>query len=312
MANRRPLVLLLGLWLVNVWCTALQADISIDGYTDATNDRFTNSTEFVMAGFDLSGVGQVSSGRWATAISRNVVISAEHFSPGTSDTVTFFAGNDPTQAPVRRQILSREDVPGTDLMLIVLNGNLPSNIKHYTYAREALAGTPPQAGVPWDVADAGIYQGLNAYLFGRSPKSNEAFQDQAVGRNVVSGFSENVPFGNNPDVDSIVFTRDESTSSDFVEFEARFVVGDSGGPTFVDLNGELTLLGTNAFIYDSGAFETTGPGSGINYIGNQAGFIDEFILANAVPEPSGVIWVAAGVLGLLRRRRGEQDGAVTR
>lgn len=61
--------------------TSLYAAIVIDGYTHATNDRFTDSPTFVLNGSDLSGVGQDASGRWATAISRNVIISANHFQP---------------------------------------------------------------------------------------------------------------------------------------------------------------------------------------------------------------------------------------
>ena len=118
-----------------------KADISIDGYSDASNDRFTNSSMFVMNGFDLSGVGQAASGRWATAISRNVIVSAAHFAP--SGTITFFPGNDPTAPRVERSILMGARVPGTDLYVAVLNANLPSSIKHYTFASESLSGPPP-------------------------------------------------------------------------------------------------------------------------------------------------------------------------
>lgn len=80
----------------------IAADIIIDGYTNATNDRFTNDGTFIMSGFDLSGVGQASTGRWATAISRNVIISANHLSP--SGTISFFPGNDASATPVTRTI----------------------------------------------------------------------------------------------------------------------------------------------------------------------------------------------------------------
>ena len=58
--------------------SAAYADISINGYTDETNDRFTNSSSFIGNGYNLSGVGQTNggtsgtAGNWATAISRNV------------------------------------------------------------------------------------------------------------------------------------------------------------------------------------------------------------------------------------------------
>jgi hypothetical protein len=62
---------------------------SIVGFTAATNDRFTNSSSYILNSFNVSGIGKEpdvtgepgESSRWATAISRNVVISAFHGRP---------------------------------------------------------------------------------------------------------------------------------------------------------------------------------------------------------------------------------------
>lgn len=288
--------------IVSVLAGPVLAAITIDNYSDATNDRFTNSSSFVMAGFDLSGVGQVNAnGRWATAISRNVVISAAHWSP--SSTVSFYPSNNSSMAAVERTIVSGLRVPGTDLYLAVLDTPLPQSIAHYSYATEMLTGTPPVSNQLLSVDSAGIYQGMNAYLLGLSPKANPLTQDQAVGRNLVTGFSENVPFQTNVDADTLIFQKDTVGSANYAEFEARFASGDSGGPAFVDMGGELRLIGTNAFIYDPNTFETGGIGSGINYVGNQASFIGNFITANAVPEPGAALLLGTCAFSICFRRQ---------
>ena len=277
------------------------ADITIRDFSAATNDRFTNDPGFIMNGFDLSGVGLTTGGgRWATAISRNVLIGAFHFTPGGQ--IEFSPDNDPNSQSVSRSIVSGTRVGDTDLFLAVLNAPLPSSIAHYSYATEALSGDLPGANAPFPVNPAGIYQGMNAYLFGRSPVDHTGLpQDQAVGRNLVTGYSENVPF-NGADNDSLLFEFDNEGDPDAQMFEARFQGGDSGGPAFVDIGGELRLIGTNSFIYGDGDFTNPGIGSGINYTGNQADFIGNFIAANAVPEPGSLLVLCASIALFARRR----------
>jgi hypothetical protein len=285
----------LGLSMVLAVATqSMRADIIINGYTAATNDRFTNDAAFVGAGFNFSGVGQMQGAGnlgWATAISRNVVISAAHAFPANA--ISFYASNDPAGTLVTRNIIpgSGVQIPGTDLYLAVLDSNLPASIVHYNYATQALSGP---AG---SLANAGIYQNLNTFMFGRSPAVHPDDRDQAVGRNRITGYVENVNFNGNPNVDALLMFFDDSSSPDFVPFEALFQGGDSGGPTFVEVNGQLVLLGTNAFIGTAGSATF----SGINYTGNQAAFITNFI--NSVPEPTSFSLFAVGSLAVLMRRR---------
>jgi hypothetical protein len=289
--------LLLSCAAVVALTSSIRADIIIDGYTAATNDRFTNNGAFIAGGFNLSGVGQMTGSlAWGTAISRNVIISAAHAPP--VGTINFYTNNDPTGAPVVRTVMSGVQIPNTDLYLAVLDSNLPASIVHYNYATQALSG--PNGSL----VGAGIYQNLNAYLFGRSPAAHPNWQDQAVGRNRISGYVENVNFNGNSDVDALLMFYDSVGHPDYVQYEAYLQGGDSGGPLFVDIGGQLVLLGTNAFINSGGLGGNPPFFSGVNYTGNQAAFINEYIVAN-IPEPSAITLLAIGNLGMLliRRRR---------
>lgn len=278
-------------------------DIHIDGYTDATNDRFTNSGSFVMNGYSLSGVGQVSSasgqGRWATLVAPNIVLSAWHYPPPTNSSITFYLDNNPSSTPVVRTVTSNSvRVGATDLWIGVLNAPV-TGATYYGIADEALTG--PAGGDPANIVSAGSLQGENAFMFGLSPKANVAWRDQAVGRNRISGYWENVGYLGTDD-DTLILEYNQSSSSDYVQYESYLRGGDSGGPMFIDRGGSLMLLGTNAFVLTNGGGQTVA--SGVNYVGNQAAFIRNFIQINGVPEPTAalLLWGLGGI-GLARVRR---------
>lgn len=307
-------VSLLALILVALVTTPAAADIVINGYTAPTNDRFTNSSSFIMSQFNLSGVGQTdggtsgTQGRWATAISRNVIITANHYRPQTGASIYFYSGNDAGATPVTRSVVSGMQVGSTDLWIGVLDSTLPSTIQHYNFATEMLTGTPPANGNIF-IDPAGSFQDANAYMFGKSPFDHNAdpnddrtsYNDQAVGRNQVFGYSENLPFNGNTDNDTLVMWHDSPGDPDFVQYEAQLRGGDSGGPMFIERDGQLLLLGINSFLLNDANGVVA---SGITYVGNQSSAIQAFINANAIPEPAsaglGLIILAAGAI---RRRR---------
>lgn len=281
-----------------------RADIQIDGYTHATNDRFTNSGSFVLSGYNLSGVGQVSSaagqGRWATLLSPNVVISAWHFPPPTNSEVTFHLDNDPNSTPVVRTVTSTSlRVGGTDIWLGVLNAPV-TGASYYEIADEVLSGPP--GGNAGNIVNAGSFQDVNSYMFGLSPKANLAWQDQAVGRNRILGYWENVPF-NGDDNDSLILEYNLSTDPEYVQYEAHFRGGDSGGPFFIERNGSLLLLGTNGFVLNTSTGQTVA--SGVNYVGNRAAAIRDFVNLHSVPEPTAGLLLCGlgGILVASRRQR---------
>jgi len=289
-----------------IGCSAASSRVSaaifIDGYTDATNDRFSDDPAFIAGGFDLSGIGQTSTGRWATAISRNVVISAAHRQP--TGRVHFYPGNDPSAKPVVRSVVSGARIGSSDLHVSLLDKPLPSSIMYYSFANEMLAGPPPTEEGAFLVS-AGIYQDLNAYMFGLSPfdksldLNRSGHTDQAVGRNLISGYSENFPFQSNSDNDSLILFFDAEGEPNHVQYESRLRGGDSGAPLFVDINGEFRLLGVNSFRF------TDDSGSGVTYAGNKASLINEYIAVHAVPEPGAmaVLAVCTGVVVIRRVRR---------
>lgn len=306
----KTLCAILSLFLTN---SDLFADILIDGYTDTTNDRFTNSSSFILNGLDLSGVGQTNLGpgglpsNWATAISRNVVLSAYHARPNINETIHFYPGNDPSVSSVQRHVVSGIKIGGangTDLYLGLLNRELDDSIRAYDFAQEPLDGSPPANGNAF-LELAGRYQGLNAYVFGTSPFDEDSnlldartnFNDLAVGRNKISGYSENFPFNSNQDNDVLILYHENDGDADFVPFEARVRGGDSGAPLLVDIDGDLKLLGTNGFLLSGDA------GFGVNYTGNQAAAINNFISVNSVPEPSSVSIMILALMGVGSRRK---------
>ena len=297
-------------WMIFVGflCFPIEAAIIIDGYTPATNNRFSNSVSFIALQFDLSGIGQTSSGRWATLISPNVVVSANHFPPGAGAVINFYANNNPASAAVQRTVSvtpgKTVQVPNTDLWLGVLESNVPSSIRSYEYANTFLSGPSPNAQ-GFVTVNAGVFQNANAYMFGLAPGVEQALQSQAVGRNRISGYAENVASFPSTDNDSLLLDYDRPANANYVQFESHVVVNDSGAPLFIENNGNLLLLGTNAFQLSANGIVT---GSGINYIGNQSAFISNFVSINAVPEPSSICLASmvfiAGYVANRRRKLG--------
>ena len=303
--NYRRAVLLL---LIFVSVLPLNGAIQIANFSAATNDRFANDPQFIADSFDLSGVGRANTGRtggysgddggrWMTMLSPNVFIGTHHFFPRVGESVTFFPGNDPTQAGETRTVQSLSARLGTsDLRLGVLDNPLGSSFTFYDYARENIVSST-------DFSNSSLF-GANAYLFGRSPNSYPVSQDMAVGRNVLDVWVESRTAAGATDVaiESRV-DAEKGPSNNYVDFEAGLQPGDSGGPLFVANGmGGLTIVGINWYILN----DTNGNvvRNGHSYIGNHSAEIDAFIAANPVPEPAvlGVVFGLAVFLLALRRR----------
>jgi len=280
--------------VLTVYCLlgtlAVRADIVISGYSAATNDRFTNSSQFIAGGYNLSGIGQNGTGRWATLISRNVIVSANHFAP--SGPITFFSSNNPASTGFSYTVTNSLRIGNSDIWLGRLNRVVDASISNYEFATEVLTGTNPNPNIT--LAPAGTYQNDVGWMVGLSPASRPAPQDQAFGRNRISGYSQNVSFLGGL-TNALVLINDapptNNNPSNFVQYEAVVQSGDSGAPMFVATSAtSLKLLGINSFLLTN---STTGApvGSGVSYLGNSALQIQSFISVSTVPEPNAIFLV---------------------
>ncbi|MBK1833369.1 PEP-CTERM sorting domain-containing protein [Roseibacillus ishigakijimensis] len=274
--------LILTLTLSSLTLSSLPlAAIQIDDYTAASNDRFANDAGFIMGGFDLSGVGRSSDGRWATLVSENVFLSANHFHPGINASVTFFASNDPLGSSITIDVASGQRIGDTDIWAGILESPVPAGYTSYSIASSPNLGS-------------------NAYLFGLNPSSDRSSDNMKVGRNiltsVLSGQAVSGASG-----DALIANYDNGPLPPYVEHESLVQTGDSGGPLFVEdgLTGELILNGTNWFVGTVGGTDV----SGFTVLSQEQAAIQSIIDANTVPEPGTAVLTFLATATLLRRRR---------
>ncbi len=272
--------------------------IVIDSFAPAEHDRFANNAAFIAASYDLSGVALAQNGTWLTMLSSNVFISAHHFSPGPSQSVIFYAGNDPAGPSVTRNVQSTMRISSSDLRVGVLDAPLPTGYSFFDFATDDTTNneTGPDADAESFVNSP--YYLADALVFGRSPSSRAVSQDMAVGRNKLDRWFNEVSGSN----DAIGAHVDSVGDPNYISSEADLRVGDSGGPMFVDEGGTLTLVGINWFISNpSGTF------IGASYVGNYDAEIRAFIdlhEVDGIPEPDTIaLIVVCGCAGLSFRRK---------
>lgn len=249
----------------------------ISGYTAATNDRFANQAGFIANTFDLSGVAISSDGRWATLLSPNVFITANHFAPQVGQTITFYKTNDPNGESVTRTVSTvREKVGTTDLFLTVLEEPVPEGYAFYARATENVSF----------FSNFYEYFRDNLYHLGRSQGAYTTSLDVSVGRNLLDRTSQNQ---STPDINAqgpaIETTQNENGHSNFVSYETMAQGGDSGAPLFYDQgNGALRLIGISWYI-------NAVPATGFSPVGDQSSSITSFLTTNSLPyqplAPSG-------------------------
>ena len=273
----------------------------IDDFAPTTNDRFANATDFIGRGLDWSGVGMTSSGRWATLIGPNTVISANHFPP--SGVISFFPGNDSTAPAIELSVTDGFRLGQTDLWLGCLNQQAPDSIRSYPHTTETLTVS--------NFADSILHE-VSAFMLGRSPSLFPTVLDQSIGRNTIDDFVENTRANLGANVDTLRLVYDAATSAGNVDnpaygsHETYLQVGDSGAPLFLEQDGELLLLGVNSFVVTGGANSSVTE-SHASYVGNESDEVESTIqfCLSTVPEPgSGLLWlVGASLMARSWRKR---------
>jgi hypothetical protein len=279
-----------------------QADIVIDGFTPATNDRFANDGSFILDGVDLSGVGMSGIGRWGTLVSPNVFLSAFHFPPALSSNMQFFQTNDPNGPSEIRSVASGQRIGTSDVWVGVLDSPLPAGYTPMAFATDDITSNAEFMSSAYAIATAS--------LFGRSQTTNTMYggvtRDQAVGENILDAWFDSVIIGGTTN-DTVAAIYNLSGDGNYLPFETWLQSGDSGGPMVVVNGTTPTVVGVNWFIFEDfdinfgGGAPVLRNRTGFSYVGNYDVEIQQIIDAH-IPEPGTLVLAGIGFVLLLRRR----------
>ena len=299
--------------------------VTVSNYTAATNNRFTNDPSFVGNGFDWSGVGRSSSGRWATLIGDNYFISANHARPGVGETISFIAGNSATDPTFTYTVAGGFQVSGTDLWIGYTNEVADSSLSRYAYST-----TPADT-----LADVGL-PNMDLYVSGDQVSGSAgSVTDHVVGTNQAESFRNTgttsmatpqwtVNFASSAGFDQLVMFANQTGDNtlNITAHEAQLQGGDSGSPLFAGSGGILTLQGI-AYAVSAGSnalpgnfVDTAGPANSpqdplenrdasyFTYVGSYESQIASTIaqIPSPVPEPSSVAMLVVGLLATVWKR----------
>jgi hypothetical protein len=188
--------------------------------------------DFIGQDYDWSGIGRAAdTAAWAIMISDTYYLTVAHYHPLDGSTVVFYSGNDLSQ-PSFSAAVERGDAfqtgfdvgAGPDLTIGKLAVAPPSSIKRYPLFSAQLGASPPSYELP------------QTFIVGAHPNSTSF--NMAVGRNeITTGYN----------TDHLTWTYD-TDGTGLGNGEAQTVGGDSGGPTFNVVSGQLAIAGTHSQI----------------------------------------------------------------
>lgn len=280
-----------SLWLTVLALTlggvVARADMIIDGFTDAVNDRFTNDPGFIAASYDLSGIGKTSDRRWATLVSDNVFISANHWHPTVGMTLTFYATNDPSGGSITRTVAAGQRIGESDVWVGLLDEDVP-------------AGYTPLAFITTSITSETAFNRSSLFLadifmVGNSQTDPALGLDMALGANVLDRWLDSVTVGTTID-DCLLAGYNDSTDATYQDSEAKAQDQDSGAPMLQVVQGQLTVVGLNWFVgtapvYLSRSSVATRGVTGFSYVGNYASQIQAVIDAYVGTSGAYRVWV---------------------
>ena len=252
------------------------------------HDRFYTGADrdFHAEAYDFSGVGQ---GSWLTMISPRYFVSAAHAAPSYGATVTFYEGNTTSSGQHQYTVDSwgfqtryEEGGAYSDLWLGRLTEDIPEedNITYYPVL---------------DLDSESDYIGREIYAYGNPHRVGRNHLDWIYATTIGSKKSR-----------VMAFDFDATEGSGMGESECYMMSGDSGGPSFIEWDGELALVGIHW--YNNGSTPYNGARSGdtfVPYYIDQMNANMEFGQSvTTVPEPACMtLLVMGGLMAIVRRRR---------
>jgi len=295
----------LGALCVGVFTGPVAAE-EIVGYNPAINDRFlpgtfpngsppTPNPTFMLASADLSGIG------WRPTVSaatQNVMmisdihyVAATHFAIGVGNTLAFRAKDG---SFVTRTVVSETQIAGSDVMVGQFDVNNP------------LPGGPGGvASYPIATGSLTQFNGQVGFFYGQRGR---------VGRNIISTFLPpntvtSVDVGTGP---TQVLTSDFDPNIQLdglpqIDSETVVTIGDSGSPTFMILDGQVSMMGHHVAAFGTVA---TPLGSADAFlaayqaqIAAQLALTGRVLALQPVPEPAVVLCIALPVAAAWAARR---------
>jgi hypothetical protein len=268
------------------------ADLQVQEYQANRQDRFYVGADkdFVGAGFDFSGVGQVGGGTWATMISPTYFLTATHWHPGAGNVITFHEDNKPDGLTHQYTVdnwsfQTSYGSVGSDLWLGRLTAPIPdeANIAYYP-----VLSLPAQSD----------YIGQMIYVNGKPNR---------VGRNNIDSFRiASEPEEGTAYKSTFSMEYDYNTATGLGADECYLIGGDSGGPSFVDVDGQLALVGIHYYNMGTPDVMDWGMISGDSFVPYYIDQLNANMGADSVttvPEPATMSLLALGGFAILGRRR---------
>lgn len=240
-------------FMVSLACLAAAAgvargEMTIRGYQPILHDRFyspASASEFIGGSFDLSGIGQASTGQWATLISPDLFLTSQHYATPVGGTVTFYADNTYNH-PETRTVAALSPIAGGDIMV----GRLSSPTTGL-----AIYPLPALTTSSW-------YAGHEMWVYGNP---------NVLGRNIVSWTSGG----------QLGYVYDNpGVGAD----ECYLQPGDSGAPSFEVFGDRLVIVGTHYGIRPTTSIDSWTAGF-ISQIVSQAGAWGEALSPVYLPLP---------------------------
>ncbi len=243
---------------------------------------------FFLSNYDLSGIGWNTGNFGMTLISPQHFLTAAHVAPANGSTINFLSTDGVLRTYTVASTYTVQHSAGVSTDLVV--GRLTAPIQatdHVNFFPTLVLNSSTN------------YLGLTMAVFGSG---------QRAGTNTIDviGNADLLPFGS-PDG----FTDNSLIVTDFdsVSGQTQAQSGDSGSPSFIDVNGTLALVGTHSAINSNSPPQTFDVFIPAYYtqINNQLGADGySFGAFTAVPEPAS--WgIAFGAIalgaGYYRRRR---------